>query len=105
MNITQTVKDERLPSTFLAEGDAGDDVRRLQALLVSAGYLPASDITGTFGVRTAAAIVRYQIDKKIIADEASHGAGVFGPFTKIALSDDAVHAAWQEVRTSGIDVW
>lgn len=105
MNIVETVKDERLPSIFLAKGDAGEDVRRLQALLVSGGYLPASDITGTFGVRTEAAIVRYQINKKIIVDEDSHGSGVFGPSTKIALTDDAISKAWQEVRASGMDVW
>ncbi len=46
----------------LAQGDSGDDVRALQAILARAGYDPGA-VDGTFGAGTAAAIDAWQAAK------------------------------------------
>lgn len=102
MDIAEQVKSDDVPAKYLSYRNKGPDVRLLQAFLVKKGYLPGKDITGTFGSRTEAALTEYQLDRKIISSADSKGAGVFGPATKIALSEDAVKIAWETVRASGL---
>ena len=94
-------KDKTLPSGVLSSGSHGKNVRVLQSFLVTHGYLVLKDITGSFCARTESALLKYQLDRKIIASPASHGAGVFGPATKAAAIDDLVAAKWQSVRANG----
>lgn len=102
MRIAAGVRsDGLLPSKVLAIGDHGRDVRLLQAFLRDRGYLPAKDTTGTFGDRTQAALLKYQIDSKIIASAKVHGAGVFGPATRAAATRDIVAVRWRNVRANG----
>lgn len=102
MDIAEKVKSDDIPAKHLSHGNKGPDVRLLQAFLVRKGYLPEKDITGTFGSRTEAALKKYQLHRQIISSATAKGAGVFGPATKIALSEDAVALAWNMVRASGL---
>lgn len=103
IRIAQAVtKDRRLPTAVLSSGSRGKDVRTLQAFLETKGYLPATDVTGTFGSRTEAALLRYQLDSKIVASEKAHGAGVFGPSTRAAATKDLIAALWNDVRANGV---
>lgn len=97
-SLAKEVVAEALPSRVLVKGSRGSDVRQLQRLLVDRGYLPSTDVTGTYGERTAAAILRYQIDAGILSTPNEHGAGVYGPATRAALGHDIVEMAWQRVR-------
>lgn len=60
--------------TTLEKGAKGDDVMRLQAMLIEMGYLSGT-ADGDFGGKTQAAIAQYQIDMGLestgIADEAT----------------------------------
>lgn len=87
-----------LPSTHLSKGDRGEEVKKLQHILIDAGYLASSDATGNFGPRTEDALKSYQLDREIISAENQKGAGVFGPATRRTVSDVAVETAWQRVR-------
>jgi peptidoglycan hydrolase-like protein with peptidoglycan-binding domain len=102
MHIAKEVKTAGLPTKTLASGDRGPQVRSLQRFLHDAGYLPASDMTGTFGARTRAALLKYQIDRSIVASAEAKGAGIFGPATRQTLSKDAVDLRWKLVRAEGI---
>lgn len=102
MHLALRVKKEELPSKMLATGDRGVDVKRLQAFLKENGYLDAKSVTGTFGSRTASALIKYQIDRKIVESAGSHGAGVFGPTTRMVVAIEAVDAKWRQVRAEGM---
>lgn len=102
MHVAAKVKSEKLPSKVLATGDSGQHVKRLQTFLRESGYLNAKSVTGIFGSRTRAALLQYQLDRKIIASPAVHGAGVFGPSTRMAATQDAVGALWRQVRAEGM---
>ncbi len=97
MNITDAVQSKEMPKKFLAKGDSGKEVKLLQSFLIKAGYLDPKDTTGTFGGRTAAALLKYQLDRKIIAKESAKGAGVYGPATRIIISQDMVAMKWNDV--------
>ncbi len=102
MRIAGAVRsDGLLPSKVLAIGDHGRDVRLLQAFLRDRGYLPPKDTTGTFGDRTQAALVKYQMDAHIVASTSAHGAGIFGPATRAAATRDIVAAKWKDIRANG----
>ncbi len=102
MRIASSVRfDALLPSKVLASGDHGRDVRVLQTFLRDRGYLASKDTTGTFGERTKTALLRYQMDAKIVASAETHGAGVFGPATKAAAMRDIVAEKWNSVRANG----
>jgi peptidoglycan hydrolase-like protein with peptidoglycan-binding domain len=100
--VAQQIKTHVMPNTFLSSGDRGVDVRKLQAFLIDTGYLPAKDRTGTFGARTTAALLQYQIDRSIIANGTAKGAGVFGPSTKLAISRDLLDLSWKQIRAQGL---
>lgn len=91
-----------LPAKTLAKGAHNADVRTVQRALVTLGYLPEQDATGTFGERTAAALLRYQKDKGIIASDKQKGAGVFGPATRSVLVSDLADATWKKMRAGSL---
>lgn len=57
----------RTISTYLSKGDKGDEVKTLQKMLISAGYLSGS-ADGIFGENTEAAVLAFQKAVKISAD-------------------------------------
>ncbi len=99
MDLSDRVKSEEMPKKFLSKGDKGKEVKLLQSFLIDAGYLDAKDATGTFGGRTMTALTKYQLDRKIVKSEAAKGAGVFGPATRVIISQDLVALKWQDVRS------
>lgn len=102
LHVSDRVKTEALPSKVLGMGDNGEQVKQLQRALHDLGYLPAKDVTGTFGARTAAALLAYQTKSNIVTSEKQKGAGVFGPTTRKTLLTDISDSAWQKVRADGI---
>ncbi len=98
MDLSEKVKSEKMPKKFLSKGDTGKEVKLLQSFLIDAGYLASTDATGTFGGRTATALLQYQLDRKILMSKTAKGAGVFGPSTRIVVSEDLVSQEWQAVR-------
>ena len=99
MDLADRVKSEEMPKKFLSKGDKGKEVKLLQSFLIDAGYLDDAGATGTFGGRTLAALTRYQLDKAIVTSASAKGAGVFGPATRMVVSQDLVALKWQEVRS------
>ena len=93
MSGTYTVPLANTPScpTFsrtLQHGSQGDDVRELQKILISGGYLHA-EATGFFGALTEKALQDFQAKSKIISNgtPATTGWGVLGPKTRAFLHD------------------
>lgn len=86
---------------FLSKGDKGADVRALQKFLVSKNYLAKDGITGTFGERTEQALIAYQKDAGIIADESTAGAGYAGPATLAKYRQDLRQSLLKVVRAKG----
>ena len=56
------------PTVTLYEGNSGDSVRWLQWYLYKLGYLKQSDIDGSFGPTTLAAVKKFQTDKSLDVD-------------------------------------
>ena len=69
----------------LSLNDKGEDVKKLQEILISKGYLASGLNTGTFGYNTNEALIKFQIANNIIAKNTDQGAGVFGPQTQAAV--------------------
>lgn len=67
------------PTVTLRQGDSGDLVRWLQWYLYKLDYLKGSDIDGSFGPTTLAAVKAFQTDKNLDVD------GVVGSGTRAAL--------------------
>lgn len=65
----------------LTVGAKGDDVKALQNVLISGGYLKVSAPTGFFGAMTKAALAAWQSAKGI-----SPAAGFFGSISRAAMS-------------------
>ncbi len=86
---------------YLGKGDHGDDVRALQKLLASKGYLENENVTGKFGAQTELALIAYQKDSGIIADASDAGAGYAGPATLARYRQDVRHSLIQIVRARG----
>jgi hypothetical protein len=59
--------------------DKGDDVKTLQTLLISKGFLPAGNTTGTFGPLTLKALQKYQSSIGVTPT------GYFGPRTRAGV--------------------
>ncbi len=102
MHLVARVKEEGLSSKVLSLRDHGKEVSALQAFLHTTGYLSAKDVTGTFGSHTQAALLKYQLETKIIASAMAHGAGIFGPATKTAAMKEMVAVQWRELRANGV---
>ncbi len=68
----------------LSTGSTGKDVKDLQTILTLKGFLPKkpSMITGTFGPKTKAAVIKYQRSVGITAS------GTVGPLTRTLLNAD-----------------
>lgn len=67
------------PTVTLSEGDSGNNVKWLQWYLCKLGYLTTSDIDGSFGPTTLAAVKKFQTDKSLVVD------GLVGSGTRSAL--------------------
>ena len=60
--------------------DSGDDVKKLQALLIEHGYLAKGLNTGYYGDVTKTAVLKFQLEKGIVEIPGSDtGAGRVGP--------------------------
>ena len=55
----------------------GEDIKKIQNLLVEKGYI--IEIDGVYGTQTSNAIIQFQKDRKMVSD------GVVGPATRNAL--------------------
>ena len=90
-----------IPDSFLAEGDKGSDVRKLQVLLRDRGFFPADRVSGLFGTVTRDALITYQLDAKIIEKISDKGAGFFGPATLAAMKRQLRNNLYKVVRGAG----
>ncbi len=70
------------PTVTLRQGDSGDLVRWLQWYLYKLDYLKESDIDGSFGPTTLAAVQKFQTDKNLDVD------GLVGSGTRTALKNE-----------------
>lgn len=77
--VVVNAKPSVLNYPLLRVGSTGEDVKRLQYLLVAAGAKLRQD--GEFGVATKKAVIQFQLDNKLVAD------GIVGPYTWRALED------------------
>ncbi|HRH93844.1 MAG TPA: peptidoglycan-binding protein [Candidatus Peribacteria bacterium] len=102
MKVAQRVKNDVMPSGTFAEGAKGTAVKQLQLVLGKLGFFASKEANANFGAKTKAALVTYQLDRKIVESQDAHGAGVFGPATRQALMADALDAEWRKVRASGL---
>ncbi len=93
-----------LVGAFLAEGDKGKEVRKLQQFLADRGYLNAARATGTFGGETVSALTAYQIDAGIIKKATDKGSGFAGPATLAQMRRDIERATFLLVRAQGWNV-
>lgn len=74
----------------------GEDVRVLQLLLISEGYLAVDNATGYFGSLTQTALAAYQTAKGI-----QPPAGYFGPLTRASLTQTAPMTPQAATTASG----
>lgn len=72
-----------LPTRNLGRGSSGEQVRKLQEILVKLGYL--NRVNGVYDTRTAEAIAQFQIDHNVIKSTDDSGSGYYGPATQLAL--------------------
>ena len=86
---------------FLAEGDRGADVKKLQQFLADRGYLKQSRVSGTFGSDTASALVAYQVSAGIIKKASDKGSGFAGPATLAQIRHDIERETFLLVRAEG----
>lgn len=87
---------------FLAEGDRGKEVKKLQSLLADRGFFPHARVSGLFGVVTRDAVLQYQIDRKIIEKTTDKGAGFVGPATIASLKREEKTKLLRLVRSEGL---
>jgi peptidoglycan hydrolase-like protein with peptidoglycan-binding domain/3D (Asp-Asp-Asp) domain-containing protein len=66
--------------------DHGDDVVQLQNILIKNGYLAAGLNTGLYGAKTKEAVLKFQLEKGIVASGNDTGAGRVGPKTRSVLN-------------------
>lgn len=84
--------------TAVKEGDRGDDVRRVQLLLISGGYLEG-EADGVCGKKTVAAIERFQKEAGLEADGVC-GNATFALLEKQAKEREAMNT--QSVPVGGV---
>jgi peptidoglycan hydrolase-like protein with peptidoglycan-binding domain len=75
---------DRIPVEGLKEGNVSADVRVLQQILSDFGYLEESP-TAIFGEKTKEALIKFQLDNKVIESEGHPAAGYVGPGTITAF--------------------
>jgi peptidoglycan hydrolase-like protein with peptidoglycan-binding domain len=85
-NASQLVAAE-LPTATSAPDDSGEAVQKLQAGLQRLGYY-TGELSGDYNEATRLAVLQFQITAKLVAGEASLGAGFFGPKTKQAFESE-----------------
>ena len=73
------------------------EVRTLQKILKDGGYLSVKD-TAIFGSLTKAALIKYQIDLKVIENANSDFAGVLGEKTRAAMAAD-LYQKWLKTNS------
>jgi peptidoglycan hydrolase-like protein with peptidoglycan-binding domain/3D (Asp-Asp-Asp) domain-containing protein len=71
---------QKLPQLGLYSEDKGDEVRKLQELLVKSGHLTVQP-TGYFGNQTSEALTKFQVDHNLIDSSSHRAAGYVGPGT------------------------
>jgi peptidoglycan hydrolase-like protein with peptidoglycan-binding domain/3D (Asp-Asp-Asp) domain-containing protein len=86
---------------MLAEGDTGEQVRRLQSFLASNGFLPKDRVTKTFGQETKKAVLAYQMARGIVENANTKGAGVLGPKTLGTLRHEVQKFYAMKVKGQG----
>ncbi|MFA6917568.1 MAG: peptidoglycan-binding protein [Candidatus Gracilibacteria bacterium] len=72
---------EKLIAMELDFGITSYEVTKLQKFLKEKGYFTEEDLTGYFGPVTRNALLKFQMDNKLISDEKDTGAGRVGPNT------------------------
>lgn len=77
----------------LAPGARSKDVEDLQVALKELGYFDYQFVTDYYGEVTKAALMAFQLDHGVIDSESDQGAGVFGPQTRVRLSEVLNHSA------------
>ncbi len=82
---------------YLAKGATGNTVSALQKQLTALGFYKQA-ITGTYDESTKGAVLAFQLEKKVIGNAETSGAGDFGPKTKLALAN-IVEQVEEEKRT------
>jgi len=75
---------EDVPSRNLGRGASGDDVSRLQEILVRLGYL--EKVNGVYDQKTVDAVYQFQLTSKLVEVDTDTGAGYFGPATQLAMT-------------------
>ncbi len=93
-----------LVGEFLAEGDSGKEVRKLQQFLADRGFLDGSRVTGSFGTETENALIKYQISAGVIAKVSDKGSGFAGPATLAQIRKDIERETFLLVRAEGWNV-
>jgi len=86
---TKPVQTEVVPVRDLDIGKEGNDVKRLQELLIGKGYRIPAGATGYFGTQTAYALDAYQVKNNI----APRG-GYFGPITRAQMKAADLANLW-----------
>jgi heat shock protein HslJ len=81
VNTSQAIQ---VPEKNLVLGQRGSDVKSLQDVLVSHGYLSNNDSTGYFGIKTRAALIKLQKENGIPT------IGKFGPATRAFLKNKII---------------
>jgi peptidoglycan hydrolase-like protein with peptidoglycan-binding domain/3D (Asp-Asp-Asp) domain-containing protein len=81
----QIAESNSLIARDLEFGQNDSQVKNLQNLLKKTGYFQGA-ITGFFGMETQKALIAFQLDKKIVANESAQGAGRVGPKTRSVLN-------------------
>jgi len=67
--------------SYMGKGANGPSVKMLQAALSKLGYY-SRGMTGTYDGHTITAVLRYQLDKKIVDSKDAYAAGYFGVETR-----------------------
>ncbi len=100
--IDQIIAERKLDvGAFLALGDKGDQVRRLQSFLADRGFFPKERISGLFGDVTRQAVLAFQIAAGVVKTESDAGAGNVGPSTLSMLRSQLRTLLYQRVRGEG----
>jgi peptidoglycan hydrolase-like protein with peptidoglycan-binding domain len=73
----------------LSTGSTGENVKKLQEILIKSGFQIASGATGRFGQQTRNALIQYQR-----ANNITPATGNFGPATRAHMKNTGVEGLW-----------